>query len=390
MMRVLLDVSAVPARPVGAGVYTIELARGLATRADVELHLAARRDDGDRWRDVAPGSRVHAVAPRRRPGRLAWEQTTAAALARRTGAHVWHGPHYTMPLRIDLPTVVTFHDLTWFDHPEWHERTKVPFFRTMIRASAARADVALCVSEETARRLRAVTGTTAAVTVAHHGVDHDRFRPDADPAADLGALAAHGITPPFVAAHPGTVEPRKDVPTLVAAFARVAAARPDLRLVISGADGWGSAAAIAAITRSGVASRVVRPGYLPAGVLPAMLRRAEVVAYPSRYEGFGLPALEALACGAPLVTTRGSALEEVVGDAARLVPPADVDALAGALDALLADAAARDRLRAAGPVQAARFTWSACVDRHLEAYATATARHRPVGGGRTATAAVRA
>jgi glycosyltransferase involved in cell wall biosynthesis len=287
-----------------------------------------------------------------------------------------------MPLRLardGRPTVVTFHDLTWFDHPEWHERSKVPFFRRMIRASAARADVAVCVSEETAARLRAVTGTRAEIVVAHHGVDHARFHPgaahdghDDDERDDLALLAAHGVTPPFVAAHPGTIEPRKDVPTLVAAFAAVARTRPDLRLVVSGADGWGTAAARDAIAQHHVATRVVRPGYLPAAVLPALLRRAEAVAYPSRYEGFGLPALEALACGAPLVTTTGSALAEVVGDAALLVPPRDPGALAAALTTLLGDPAVAARLRAAGPAQASGFTWATSVDRHLEAYEHAT------------------
>ncbi|MCU1426490.1 MAG: glycosyltransferase, partial [Actinomycetia bacterium] len=287
---------------------------------------------------------------------------------RRTEADLWHGPHYTLPVRLDRPRVVTVHDMTFFDHPEWHERTKVPFFRRMIRSSAKRARSIVCVSNETAQRLLAITGTEAPIVVAHHGVDHDRFRPDADEDHDLALLAAHGITPPYVASNPGTMEPRKGIPTLVAAFARVGVSRPDLRLAIAGANGWAEREVREAIAASGVASRIVRPGYVPAEVLPALLRRANVVAYPSRYEGFGLPALEALACGAPLVTTKGSALEEVVGDAALVVPPSNVDALAGALETLLVDDDTARRLRAAGPRQAATFTWAASVERHIQAY----------------------
>ena len=316
-MRVLLDVSAVPARPVGAGVYTVALASGLAGHPEVELHLLTRRADQSRWHTIAPGAGVHGAAPDRRPARLAWEQARGVALAKRLAPDVWHGPHYTMPLGIgpagsrplhtDVPFVVTMHDLTFFDHPEWHERSKVVFFRRMIRASARRAAALVCVSEYTADRLRALAHPRGPVTVAHHGVDHERFNTKGDKVADLAALAAHGIEPPYIA-FASTIEPRKNVPALVQAFARVAAGRPDLRLVLAGADGWGARAVRDAIAASGVATQVMRPGYVDHDLLAPFFRRAAVVAYPSLEEGFGLPALEGLACGAPVVTSEGSAL----------------------------------------------------------------------------------
>ena len=155
-MRLLLDVSAVPARPVGAGVYTIEVARRLTAAEGIDLTLLTRRADGARWAEIAPGARTVAEVPDRRPERLVWEQRRAPQLARRIGVDLWHGPHYTMPLRLDAPAVVTVHDLTFFDHPEWHERTKVAYFRRMIRASVRRATGILAVSDHTARRLAAV------------------------------------------------------------------------------------------------------------------------------------------------------------------------------------------------------------------------------------------
>lgn len=369
-MRVLLDVSAVPARPVGAGVYTVALATALSARSDVDLHLAARRNDEDRWRTIAPNAEVHAAAPGRRPARLAWEQTRAPSLAARVAPDVWHGPHYTMPLRAAVPCVVTVHDMTFFDHPEWHERTKVTFFRRMIRAAAQRAAAIVCVSGYTADRLRALAAPRHQVVVAHHGVDHARFRPDGDEAADRATLAAHGVTAPYIG-FAGTIEPRKNVPALVRAFARIAADRPELRLVLAGSEGWGARPVREAIAASGVATRVIRPGYLDTGAIPALFRRAEVVAYPSFEEGFGLPALEGLACGAPVVTTAGSALGEVVGDAAMLAPPGDVHGLALAIGRVLDDPTCAARLRAAGPARAASFTWERCAEQHVEAYTDA-------------------
>lgn len=367
-VRLLLDVSAVPARPVGAGVYTVELVRELAARDVTDLHLVTRLADTARWSDLAPKATLHPEVPEPRPRRLLWEQTGAPRLARRVGADLWHGPHYTLPLRLGIPSVVTVHDLTFFEHPEWHERSKVAFFRKMIRSSIRRAGAVIAVSGHTRDRLQSVLAPTAPVIVAPHGVDHARFTPtDSD---DRHRLAALGIRSPYIA-FAATLEPRKDVPTLVDAFARIAPDHPDLHLVLAGRDGWGAIAVRDAAARSGVTTRIARVGWMDDAVLPAFFRRAEAVAYPSLEEGFGLPALEALACGAVLVTTTGSAMEEVVGDAAVLVRPCDPAGLAGALTRALTDTTLRDRLRTDGPRRAQDFTWSASVDQHLAAYATA-------------------
>jgi glycosyltransferase involved in cell wall biosynthesis len=377
-MRLLLDVSAVPAQPVGAGVYTIALAEGLDARAEIELHLLARRDDGERWSTRCPGAVVHASVPTRRPLRLAWEQTSTAAIVRAVNPDLWHGPHYTMPLRLAVPAVVTMHDLTFFDHPEWHERTKVLYFRRMIRAAARRAAVVVCGSEYSAARLAVHTGRRDDVVVVPYGVDASRFAPGSgDGAEDRARLERHGIRPPFVA-FAGTAEPRKDLPSLVRAFAAVAATKPDLRLVVAGGDGWGTTAVRNAIAASGVATRIIRPGYVDDDTLHALFRQAAVIAYPSLEEGFGFPALEAMASGTPLVTTRGSSLEEVADDAAVLVPAGDTDALSRALARVLDNIdGVADRLRAAGPARAAAYSWDRTVDGHVAVYARALATRVP-------------
>ncbi|HVT41712.1 MAG TPA: glycosyltransferase family 1 protein [Acidimicrobiales bacterium] len=374
-LRTALDVSAVPARPAGAGQYTIALAGGLAGHAEVDLTLVARRGDESRWRDLAPGAVVRGAVPSSRPARLVFEQIGLASVLRSSGASVHHGPHYTMPARAPVPCVVTIHDCTFFDHPEWHERSKAVFFRRAIRHAARHAAAVVCVSEVTAERLRAVCDVRAPVVVAPHGVDHDRFTAEEHIAGDDARhLAAAGVPRdrPLVV-FVGTLEPRKGVVPLVQAFDRVADAQRDAVLVLGGQPGWGMAEMERALAAARHTDRIVRTGYLPDAAVPALLRSAAVAVYPAFEEGFGLPALEALACGAPLVTTEGTAMAELAGGAALLAPPGDPGALADVLATALAEGRATPR-RAEGIRVAAGRTWGESVRLHLQAYAEAAAR----------------
>jgi glycosyltransferase involved in cell wall biosynthesis len=365
-------VSAVPISPAGAGRYTFELATALARRPDVDLTLIGRRHDRPRWEALA-GPAVIAAAPGPRPLRLAWEQFGLPRTLRRTHLDLHHSPHYTMPERAHLPVVVTVHDCTFFDHPEWHERSKALLFRRAIRVAARQAAAVVCVSRTTADRLREVCEVAGPVVVAPHGVDHLRFRPDETVAGtDDAALRGLHLDPdrPFVL-FVGTLEPRKNVPALVRAFDRVATAHPDVLLVIAGHRGWGAdevERAVLAAERHG--DRVVRTGYVPDEAVPALLRKAAVVAYPSLEEGYGLPALEALACGAPLITTSGTAMAELAGAAALLVPPGDTEDLAAAVDLALSggDGPAMAERRQLGLAIAAERTWEASAALHVEAY----------------------
>lgn len=374
---VSLDVSAVPARPAGAGRYTLELARQLARLDDeLDLVLICRADDRARWNEVAPGAAdVVALAPSPRPLRLGWEQLRMPAALARLGVDVHHGPHYTMPESANLPRVVTIHDLTFFDHPEWHQRSKALFFRRATRVAARSASVLITVSDASAKRLFDLLSPRGPVVVAPHGIDHDRFRPS-EPGSgyDRAALATLGIARRPYILFLGTIEPRKDVVGIVSAFDRLSLVHRNLLLVLAGGRGWGDDEVEQAIAQSRAAERVVRLGYVEDRLVPPLLRGARAVVYPSLEEGFGLPVLEALACGAPLVTTKGSAMEEVAEGAALLVAPGDHDGLAGAIDMVVQRDAGLESRRERGLEIAAAHTWEASARRHLEAYRLAAER----------------
>ncbi len=382
-VRVSIDVTAVPANPAGAGRYTVELVHALAERQSIDLVLISRRDDEQRWSAlVGGGATVVAAAPSARPLRLAWEQVSMHRLLDSLKVDVHHGPHYTIPERAKMPVVATVHDCTFFDHPEWHERSKVWLFRRAIQKASQRAASVICVSATTASRLAEVCRVTVPVVVAPHGVDHSRFRStESSPGADDLVMSRLGLTtgsPTVVFV--GTLEPRKGVVPLISVFDGIAARYPTATLVLGGQMGWGTDATEARLRSAVHRDRIVRLGYVPDDALPALLRRATVVAYPALEEGFGLPVLEAMACGASIVTTQGTAMAEMATGVARLVRPNDVESLSSALvQALDQDPAGpeRERDREAGVTRAEGYTWAASATVHIGAYYRAAGRSVP-------------
>ncbi len=369
-LAVGVDVAAIPLDALGAGQYALELVRALAERDDVRVTLLTRRDDARRWAGIAPRADLVAQAPADRARRLVWEEIGLGPVVRRhrEAIEVLHGPHYCLPVAPGVPCVVTVHDLTFVDNPEWHERSKVLYFRRALRLASRRARVVVCVSARSAQRFVELYRPRVPVLVVPHGVDHARFAPgEPGPGADAAALRALGVHPPFVL-HTGTIQPRKDLVSLVEAFDRVAGTRRDLSLVLAGGDGWGTETLDAAIASSPVRDRILRLGHVADDVVPALVRSASAVAYPSLEEGFGLPVLEALACGTPVVTTEDSAMSEIAGAAALTVARSAPDQLAGALESLLAGGVAVARRRLAGLELAAGYTWQACAEGHVAAY----------------------
>lgn len=288
---------------------------------------------------------------------------------RHVAADVVHATSLAVPPARGRPLVVTIHDVAFLRRPETTTRRGRAFHRRGLELARREAEIVLAPSRFTRDELVTEGFDPERIVVAPHGIDMPTYRGDGELDA---AVAAVGVEPPFLLTV-GTIEPRKDLPTLAEAFTSVRRDDPRLSLVVVGQPGWGT---VLGLNRPGIR----RVGHVDGSTLDALYRRAVLTCVPSLYEGFGLPALEAMAHGSPLVTTGGSALAEVTGDAGVLVPPGDATALADALGRLLADPELRGELSRRGLARAAEHTWARSAADHAAAYRAARERFEARSG----------
>jgi glycosyltransferase involved in cell wall biosynthesis len=365
---VLIDATAVPADRGGVGRYVDGLIGGLG-RTGLELVVVCQRSDAERFSRLAPTSEVIPApsAISHRPARLAWEQTGLPLIAQQVGAQLIHAPYYTMPLHAPVPVVVTVHDVTFFSEPELHSAVRGGFYRSATKTAARRAARVIVPSQATRDELlRLLDARPERIDVARHGVDHSTFHPptEAERRRVSDRLGLHGR--PYIA-FLGVLERRKNVPDLVRGWVQaVEGLEEPPALVLAGSSGWddGVDQAIAEVPPQ---LKIVRPGFLRPADLPGLLGGAVIVAYPSKAEGFGLPVLEAMACGAPVMTARRLSLPEVGGDAVEYTEP-DTAGIAACLRALIDDPVRRAALAASGSLRAREFTWEASAAAHLDSY----------------------
>ncbi|CAN5829558.1 glycosyltransferase family 1 protein [soil metagenome] len=294
---------------------------------------------------------------------LLWHTVGAPGLSQEVldGADVVHTPVLLVPPRQDRPLVVSVLDLSFLLFPAYHNRWSRTVAHLGLRRAAQEADALIAISEHTARDLIRHTGVSGDRVHVIPLAAHERFSPMQDDAV----LARYGIDAPYLL-YVGTLEPRKNLPALLQAFAGIE--QGETKLVLAGTQGWMYGGIYDMVERLGLTSRVIFTGFVPDEDLPALLSAARIFVYPSLYEGFGLPVLEAMSCGAPVITTDASSLPEVAGDAALLVRPDDVEGLRGAIRRLLAEPDLRDELRGRGFAQAARFCWRETARQTAEVY----------------------
>ncbi len=290
---------------------------------------------------------------------------------------VFHSPDFVLPPVMRARTVLTVHDLTFMRVPEYAHPVLREYLLRVVPRSVRRADLILADSESTRRDVVELLGVPEQrVRVVYPGVEA-RFRPVHDEAALAAVRRRYGLERPFILGL-STLEPRKNFLGLIEAYASLHARHhQEHDLVIVGGKGWLYEPIYERVQSLGLGERVRFAGRAADEDLPAIYSLASCLAYPSFYEGFGIPVLEAMACGTPVVTARASSLPEAGGEAALYVDPHDGESLAQALERVLDDEPLRARLRAAGRVQAARFTWEVAAQALLAAYYAAAGASSP-------------
>jgi glycosyltransferase involved in cell wall biosynthesis len=348
-MRALVDATPLLGARTGVGQFVAHLLPALAARPSLTVDTYSIS-----WR--AGSVRIPARALHQLWRRVDWPPLPSGRRA-----DVVHGTNYIVPPSRRAARVVTVHDLTAIRFPELVTAATRAYPDLIRRAVQRGAWVHTPSAFVAAEVVDVFNADPARVRAIGHGVV---------PASALAAAPPKPYDFPYVLAL-GTVEPRKDLPGLVRAFDALASSHPGLRLVVAGPDGWGVEAFNAAVENSSAPNRIVRLGYVDPARRDALLAGATVFAFPSVYEGFGLPPLEAMAAGVPVVATSAGAIPEVVGDAALLVAPGDHEALAEAIAEVLTDDARRADLIARGSTRAGQLRWEHTAESMHALYAEA-------------------
>ena len=368
-MRIGMNAMQVRAAKSGGGQYIDGLLSGLLNvEHGDEFNLYCTRENAANYQFPAPNfhTQIWGLPEAGRTMRLLHQYAFLHGEIRRRGYDLFHGLSNFLPVIRVCPYVVSIHDLTYFVQPERCPPIRRRYWYTMTWRTVKVADAIITCSENSRRDLEHFFPDAAAkIHVVPLGV-RARYR-RLTTSRDESYLGKIGITQPYIA-FLGTLEPGKNVARVIEAFDSIAADFPEHLLLIGGGKGWLYEEIFAAADRARHKDRIRFLGYLDDMEAVELLNFSEALCFPSLYEGFGLPPLEAMACGTPVITSNTSSIPEVVGDAALMVDPIRVDQIADAMRQVLNDAGLRHELRARGIAQAAKFSWDRTAEETLAVY----------------------
>ena len=363
-------------RSAGIHGYIANLLRRLPAHAPSQWQLRALV--GGAYQASSPGIDIkRASFDTERPlRRIFWEQALQPFAIRQFD--LYHAMAFVAPLALTAPMVVTVYDLSFLRFPERLSKARRLYLRSMTALTCSRARRILAISQSTADDLVALLGQPAhKIDVTPLGYDEGSFRPRSHTEND-NFRTRTGLPERFWL-YIGTLEPRKNLTMLLRAYARLAPSQR-LPLILGGGIGWRGREVLAAIERLELSQSVRHVGFIPAADLPLWYNCAEAFLYPSLYEGFGLPLLEAMACGTPALASDSSSLPEVAGEAGMRLPPDDSEAWASALSRIKADGAWRETASQRGLERAKRFTWARTAALTIDSYKQALAAQQAVPG----------
>jgi glycosyltransferase involved in cell wall biosynthesis len=378
-MIVGFDATTVRGNKTGVGYYTSRLLERL-TRVDGERNpIDQLLVLSNRPIEVPPVPRSRIVTEGRFPLRAVWMQAVLPALLAKIRPDLCHFTNFLGPRFSDVPYVVTFHDMTLELLPGCHTWKKRALTRSLTPEIARRARFLITPSESARRDVARLFGIPAEKIRAIPHAPDDSFRPRRDRESLVKLEKRYGVRRPYLL-YVGTLEPRKNLARAVTAFSRVAPRFPEHRFYLAGDLGWQSKDLLRVLGTLPHRERIERLGYVAEEDLPALYSNAELFVYPSLYEGFGFPVVEAMACGVPVLTSDTSSLAEIAAGAAFLVDPLDLDAMTEAMERGLEDAPARERVVRAGMARALSFSWERSTRETLSVYEEAL--ERPTSGAR--------
>jgi glycosyltransferase involved in cell wall biosynthesis len=365
-MRIAFDGTTLRPARTGVGYYTEHLLHHLVKEsADDEIVVVSNRPIDT----VAPlPPQVRVVTSSSRVPRIVWMQMVAPRLLRRLRVDVAHFTNGMLPLAVPVPTVVTIHDMSLTMFPKYHPPRRVLLNRPLVDVAARRADAIITVSESAKRDIVRLYGSQEERIHVVHEAAAPSFQPVVDPVVLDRVRQRYDLAERFIL-YVGTIEPRKNLPKLIQGFAsRRKSGQLPHQLVCAGPYGWLSRDIEDLIDRLQIEDAIRFTGYIPFDDLAALYSLAEMFVFPSLYEGFGLPVVEAMACGTPVVTGHVAALAEIGGGAVEQVARLDADTLGEAMVRLAGDRQRREQLSLLGRERAQLFSWERAARETLKVY----------------------